>query len=162
MWPFSPHLHLKSCLQLDLDRLQSLEIDSLLLDADCTLKEYQSEEPLEGVDEWLNTLRKAGIGLCLISNGLGPRIERFAKRLDLPFFAPAKKPLPFGCRRAIRTMKFNRRRTAIVGDQIFADIMAGRLAGIFAILVDPIHPEQEQWFTQIKRPFEHLIISRQN
>jgi HAD superfamily phosphatase (TIGR01668 family) len=147
-------------LELDLARLESLGLDALLLDADCTLKEYRSEEPLEGIDEWLATLREANIGLCLISNGLGPRIERFAKRVDLPFFAPAKKPLPFGCRRAVRTMKFDPRRTAIVGDQIFADIMAGRLAGLRSILVDPIHPEQEKWFTQIKRPFERLVISR--
>ena len=131
-----------------------------MLDADCTLKEYRSEEPLEGVDEWLATLREAGIGLCLISNGLGPRIERFAKRVELPFFAPAKKPLPFGCRRAVRTMKFDPRQTGIVGDQIYADIMAGRLAGLFSILVDPVHPEHEQWFTRMKRPFERLVVSR--
>ena len=162
MWPFSPQLHLKSCLELDPERLDSLGLDSLLLDADCTLKEYRSEEPLDGVDEWLATLREADVGLCLISNGLGPRVKRFAERLDLPFFAPAKKPLPFGCRKAIRTMKFDPRRTAIVGDQIFADIMAGRLAGIFSILVDPVHPEQEQWFTRIKRPFERLVVSPLN
>lgn len=159
MWPFRPHLQLKSCLELDPKRLRSLGLNSLLLDADCTLKEYRSEEPIEGIDTWLATLREAGVGLCLISNGLGPRIERFAKRVDLPFFAPAKKPLPFGCRQAVRTMKFDRSRTAIVGDQIFADIMAGRLAGLFTILVEPIHPEQEQWFTRIKRPFERLIVS---
>ena len=38
--------------------------------------------------------------------------------------------------------------TAIVGDQLFADVMAGRLAGVRSILVDPIHPEEEPWWTR--------------
>ena len=38
----------------------------------------------------------------------------------------------------------------VVGDQIFADILAGNLAGVFTILVTPIKPEQEHWFTRIK------------
>ena len=49
---------------------------------------------------------------------------------------------------------------AIVGDQIFADVMAGRLSGIRAILVDPIHPEEEPWFTRLKRLPEHAVLAR--
>ena len=50
--------------------------------------------------------------------------------------------------------------TAIVGDQIFADVMAGRLAGIRAILVDPIHPEEEPWFTRLKCLPERAVLAR--
>ena len=48
--------------------------------------------------------------------------------------------------------------TAMVGDQLFADIAAARLAGLTAILVRPIHPEEEHWFTRIKRPPEKLLL----
>ncbi len=60
----------------------------------------------------------------------------------------------------MRRIGSDRRRTAIVGDQLFADIMAGRLAGLTCILVRPIHPEQERWFTRIKRPLERILLAR--
>ena len=51
-------------------------------------------------------------------------------------------------------------RTAMVGDQVFADVMAGRLAGVFTILVRPIHPEDEPWFTRWKRPWENARFGK--
>jgi uncharacterized protein len=154
----APHLRVETVLELDVDRLRRLEIDSLLLDVDCTLKRYTECEVSDDVARWLTDLQAAGIGLCLVSNGLGPRIEEFAQGVGLPFVAKACKPLPGGCRRAVKMMGFDRRRTAMVGDQLLADIAAGRLAGLTAILVRPIHPEEEHWFTRIKRPPERLLL----
>jgi predicted HAD superfamily phosphohydrolase YqeG len=64
------------------------------------------------------------------------------------------------CKAAIRRLAFDPRTTAMVGDQIFADVMAGRLAGIRCILVRPIHPEEEPWFTRLKRPWERIVLAR--
>jgi len=153
-----PHLRVESVLDLGVDRLRELELDALLLDVDCTLKSYRSEAAGAEVTAWLDELRAAGIGLCLVSNGLRRRVRRLAEGLDLPFVSRAGKPLPFGCRAAVRKMGFNRQRTAMVGDQLFADVMAGRLAGLSSILVRPIHPEEEPWFTRLKRPAERLLL----
>ena len=153
-----PSLRVRSVLDLSLERLRDLGIDALLLDVDCTLKPYRSEEIAPDVAAWLAGLREAGIGLCLVSNGRAGRIGLLAGKLDLAFVAKAMKPLPFGCRRAGRSMGFPPQRTAMVGDQLFADVMAGRLAGMVSILVDPIHPEQEHWYTRIKRPLERLLL----
>ncbi len=157
---FSPNLAVQSVLELSRDRLSELGLDALLLDVDCTLKEYRSETVSPEIRAWLDELRTAGIGLCLVSNGLGKRIGRLAESLDLPYTAGACKPLPFGLRSAIGKMDFDRGRTAMVGDQLFADILAARLAGIFSILVKPISPEQEPWFTRAKRPLEHWLAGK--
>ncbi len=146
----TPHYRISSVLELTPQWLRGLGLESLLLDADCTLKRYRSQECVPGVAQWLDTLRQAGFGLCLVSNGLGERIGGFAGSLGLPFVAKALKPLPLGCRRAMRQMGFCRKTTAMVGDQLFADILAGRLAGLTTFLVDPIHPEEEPWFTRLK------------
>ena len=106
-----PHHHLENVLELTLERLRELGIDSLLLDVDCTLKGYRDETVGSEVAAWLDGLRQAGIGLCLVSNGRGMRIRRFAESVKLPFVAAACKPLPRGCRKAIKTMGFDRRRT---------------------------------------------------
>jgi HAD superfamily phosphatase (TIGR01668 family) len=161
MWRLvRPDLRIDSVLELDLPRLGSLNLDALLLDVDCTLKDYRAEELVPGVTEWLQRLRAAGIGLCLVSNGRAARIRRLADTLQLPVVCQACKPLPFGCRAGVRRLGTDRHRTAIVGDQLFADILAGRLAGLTCILVRPIHPEQERWFTRIKRPLERYLLAR--
>jgi hypothetical protein len=153
-----PHLHVENVLELTLDRLGELGVDSLLLDVDCTLKGYRDETVTPEVAAWLEGLRRASIGLCLVSNGRGMRIGRFAESVKLPFVAKACKPLPRGCRQAIKKMGFDRRRTAMVGDQLFADVTAGRLAGLTSILVRPIRPEEEPWFTRAKRPAEKVLL----
>jgi HAD superfamily phosphatase (TIGR01668 family) len=156
----TPHLCVATVLELTPKRLRGIGLQNLLLDADGTLKRYRSQECAPGVGQWLDTLRQAGFGLCLVSNGLGERIGRFAEVVGLPFVAKAMKPLPTGCRRALRKMGFRRESTAIVGDQVFADILAGRLAGLTTILVDPIHPEEEPWFTRLKRRPERWLLRR--
>jgi len=45
-----------------------------------------------------------------------------------------------------------------VGDQLFADVMAGRLTGLSSLLVRAIHPEEEPWFTRWKRPPERVLL----
>ncbi len=156
----TPHLRVASVLDLTPQRLHGMGLQNLLLDADGTLKRYSSEECAPGVGDWLAALRQAGFALCLVSNGLGQRIGRFAEVVGLPFVAKAMKPLPAGCRRAMRKMDFKPDATAIVGDQLFADIIAGRLAGLATILVEPIHPEEEPWFTRLKRPAERWLLGK--
>jgi HAD superfamily phosphatase (TIGR01668 family) len=156
----TPHYRVASVMEVSPERLRGLGLESLLLDADGTLKRYSSDDCVPGVAEWFESMRQAGVGLCLVSNGLGERIGRFAERVGLPFVPKAMKPLPRGCRLAMRKMGFEPRSTAIVGDQLFADIMAGRLAGLTTFLVEPIHPEEEPWFTRLKRPAERWLLGK--
>ena len=91
---------------------------------------------------------------------MGRRIRSLAGRLDLPCVSNAMKPLPWGVRAAMQKLHAEPSQTAMVGDQLFADVMAGRLAGVRSILVDPIHPEEEPWFTRLKRLPERVVLGR--
>lgn len=157
---FYPDLRLDSVIELTPERLRTWNIRSLLLDVDCTLKHYRSQELPPDISRWIDIVKAAGIGLCLVSNGRGPRIRRFAETVRIPFVAPAMKPLPFGLRKAVRLMHFEKKTTAMVGDQVFADLLAGKLAGLFTVLITPLSPEQEPWFSRIKRPFEKLVLPK--
>ena len=155
----TPHFRVRRVWELTPKRLDQWQLCGLLLDVDCTLARYHGNEPLPEAAVWLEQVRQAGIGVCLISNGLSGRIRKFAQRLDLPCVS-RNEALALGCARAAKKIHFPPAQTAIVGDQIFADVMAGRLAGTRTILVEPIHPEEERWFTRIKRPAERVILSR--
>jgi HAD superfamily phosphatase (TIGR01668 family) len=153
----TPHLYLDSVLELSPARLQALGVQGLLLDLDGTLKDYRAQRIPPDVLAWVGRLQASGVRLCLLSNGKTKRIGRFARSLDIPFVAEALKPSPRGCHRGVKALGLDRRRVALVGDQVFADVLAGRLAGLFTVLVPPSHPD-EPWFTRLKRPFERQVL----
>ena len=45
---------------------------------------------------------------------------------------------------------------ALVGDQIFTDVLGANRMGMFSILVDPIE-EKDIWMTRVKRPIEEYL-----
>jgi uncharacterized protein len=158
----TPHYQVSDVQELTPERLRQWELRALLLDVDCTLSRYRRSEPTPEVLAWVEQLRMAGIPMCLVSNGMRRRIEHFAEQLGLPCVARAMKPLPWGVWSAMQKLQSLPSETAMVGDQLFADIMAGRLAGVRSILVKPIHPEEEPWFTRLKRIPERFVFRRLN
>ncbi|MCI0641945.1 MAG: YqeG family HAD IIIA-type phosphatase [Gemmataceae bacterium] len=158
---FAPNLQLDNVSELSVEQVRALGIRGLLLDLDCTLKDYHSETVPERVLAWLDDMRNAGVRMCLLSNGKPRRIARFSQALGMPYVAKAFKPLPFGCYRGLRTLALPATETAVVGDQLFADVLAGRLAGLFTVLVRPTSPA-EPWFTRLKRPFERFVLRQLN
>ncbi len=158
----TPHYRVSGVQELTPERLRQWGLCTLLLDVDCTLTRYRREDAPAEVAAWIGELRVAGVGVCLVSNGMGRRIHRFAERLGLPCVCQAMKPLPWGVWSAMQKLHATARQTAMVGDQLFADVMAGRMAGVRTILVDPIHPEEEPWLTRLKRGPERFVLGRLN
>jgi uncharacterized protein len=156
---FTPHLQLDSVLHLTPERLCGFGRQGLLLDVDCTLKDHGATEFGRPIISWVSEMRAAGIQMCLLSNGRAERIGALARTLDVPFVAKSFKPFPFGCHAALRILGLRPEQAAVVGDQIFADILAGRLSGIFTVLVRPTSPV-EPWFTRLKRPLERVVLRR--
>ncbi len=77
--------------------------------------------------------------LFLLSNSRKPdRPGRYAKRLDIPYLGHAGKPRTAGFEQAMARMGRTAGQTAMVGDQIFTDILGARRMGILALLVEPI------------------------
>lgn len=139
--------------------LKSRSIRFVLLDVDNTLAEHHSQTAAAGVVEWIAKARAAGISLILVSNSSHSRVKPFAKMLDVPFVAMGMKPFTIGINRAIKELGANKKKTAIIGDQIYTDIVGGNLCGITTLLVMPIVKEQG-WFFSVKRYFEEIHIHK--
>lgn len=153
-----PDFRFDSITQIHRNWLREQNIYNLLLDVDCTLKNYRSKMVEPDIAGWITRKREQGFEICLLSNGRRRRIQPLAQELDLPFLAPAYKPFPSGCRKAMQLLYVDPRFTALIGDQIFSDVLAANLAGIRSILVTPLQPEEEPIFARVKRPFERLVL----
>ena len=84
-------------------------------------------------------VEQAGITLFLLSNSRRPgRAQHYAEALGIPYEGHAGKPKSGGFRRALARMNAAPEEAAIVGDQIFTDILGGNRAGVLTLLVHPI------------------------
>ena len=125
--------------EIDPVALTSRGITLLLADLDNTLVPYGVPLPTDAVREWNEKLKAAGVTLFVLSNNRHadrPRI--FSEGLGVPFVGHAGKPGTAGFAKAMEQMGVSPKQTAIVGDQIFTDILGGSRAGVFTILVKPI------------------------
>lgn len=49
---------------------------------------------------------------------------------------------------------------ALIGDQIFTDVLGANWAGVHAILTKPLSTVDDEWITRIKRGLERKVIAR--
>lgn len=147
----------KRITDINIDYLKKHNIDTLLLDVDNTLSTHHGTVLVRGLRKWLDTMAENGISLIIVSNSKRWRIEPFAKRLGLPFVSLACKPLPFGYSKARKMMSAEKSKTAIVGDQIFTDVLGANLYGIKSLLVRPVKLE-DGWSFKVRRYFERKIL----
>ena len=151
--------------QVKLDRITDITkamldkrgITSLILDVDNTMSTHHGQVLTEGLKEWIKEMQKDGIKLTILSNSKRKRVEPFAAKVELPFISLGLKPLPFGYLRAVKALGVKRKNAAIVGDQIFTDIIGGNAVGVNTILLTPIKPE-EGWSFKIRRRLEKKIF----
>jgi len=143
---------------LDLDALRAEGITVLLLDVDNTVSPHHSTEVIPEIREWIASLEPAGFRACLVSNNWHDDIHDRAEALGLPVIPKSAKPLPFGIWRAARLLNADRSECAMVGDQIFTDILGGRFAGVRTVLVEPLTPS-DMGHTRVLRALERRIMA---
>ena len=139
--PFSPIPRgvYPSVTQIRPEALAARGIRLVLADLDNTLAPYHVEEPAPEIIQWKDELEARGIRLFLLSNSRKPgRAQRFAEKLGIPCQGHSGKPKKAGYLRAMERMGREPRETAMVGDQIFTDILGANNAGVVPLLVEPI------------------------
>lgn len=156
---FRPTYALKKITDITPAALKKRGIKALLLDVDNTLTTHNNPTPAEGVPEWIEEMKSAGIKLIIVSNNNAERVTPFAEMLELHFVPNGAKPLPVGIKKAVRELGVPKNRIAAVGDQIFTDILGANLAGIRSIFVYPIEPETSLPF-RFKRAVEKPLLPK--
>lgn len=111
------------------------------------------------MEQWLDTMREAGIHMMVASNNYKKRVAPFAAKIGLDYASFCCKPLPKWIRAAKRSWGLPKEKMALVGDQIFTDALAGHFAGVKVFLVQPLG-EDPQAGIRFKRRLEKPFIDR--
>ncbi|MCL4424967.1 MAG: YqeG family HAD IIIA-type phosphatase [Firmicutes bacterium] len=154
-----PAAFFSSIYQIDLDRLQKRGIKGLIFDLDNTIVEWGSPVAGEELLAWFKALRERGFLSCLLSNNSPARVNYFAGRLGIPGIYKAGKPRRRSYRAALELLGTAPQETAIIGDQVFTDILGGNRLGLYTILVTPLS-QREFLGTRLVRRLERLVLGR--
>ncbi len=154
-----PRLFVQSIYDIDLTHLADRGMRGLILDLDNTLVGWNQAHPSDELVEWLRRVKARQLKTCIVSNNLADRVERFSRHVGVMAIAKAAKPRRWAFREAMHKMGTHQRQTAVVGDQIFTDILGGNRLGLFTILVKPLG-ERELWTTQLVRHLERVVLPR--
>lgn len=157
---FYPDLFLDRVQDIDLRYLEHKGIKGLILDIDNTLVPHGREADDKAV-QWIEFVKSKGFKVCIVSNASHKRVIKFNERLKIAAIHRASKPGTRSFLKAVKLMGIKPGETAVVGDQVFTDIVGGRKAKMFTILVKPID-KKEILFIKLKRIAERYILSSYN
>lgn len=155
---FVPDLYFDTVYEVTPEMLAARGVKGLVLDIDNTLVPYEIAEPTESVKMWLGGMWSAGIKTAFVSNNHKERVELFNKDLGCPAFYDSGKPSKKSLRAALSAMGLSPSECAIIGDQVFTDVLAGRRSSLkTAILVKPIK-DRTDLFCKSKRLLEKPVL----
>ncbi len=124
---------------ISVEQLRKLGIEALIVDLDNTIVDWNRSHMRAEVQGWLERAQRMGMRVCIASNARGKaRVAAIAAEVGCAWLAPAGKPSRRGLRRALEMLGTQPRTTALVGDQLFTDVMGGNRLGLFTILVRPL------------------------
>ena len=156
---FRPYIIFEKTTKITPEYLKKQGVENLLLDVDNTLTTHDNPLPSPGIPEWIDTMKAAGIGMVIISNNNKERVAPFAAKLGLPFTSMSCKPLPFKYIKGMKMLENKKKNTAMVGDQIFTDVMGANLSGMKCLMVLAILAEESAGF-KFKRRIEKGFIEK--
>lgn len=155
----SPQQHLDSIYELNAPGLHSLGIRGIIFDMDNTLVPWNDRAVYPRLASYLARLGEEGFRLCIVSNNSRERGGQLALDLGVPAVWYAVKPRRRAFRKALRILQLKASETAVVGDQIFTDVLGGNRLGLYTILVSPINEKEFIW-TRMIRCLERFVMKR--
>ena len=154
---FKPDYYVKSFEHVQVKRLKKAGIRLLLCDIDNTLVAYDDKMPNQKVINFIHHMQSNGIEVALCSNSPKKRATRFSDSLSVSkTYAFSCKPFPHMFFVASRQHHIKRKEIALIGDQMYTDILGANLAGCYSILTAPIATKDRK-VTKVFRFFEKLI-----
>lgn len=153
---FYPDEYRDSTFAIDFQALYDRGYRGVVFDIDNTLVPHGAPAD-DRAKAFFLSLRGIGIRYCLISNNKLPRVKPFADEVQAEFVEDAHKPSPKNYRKGMELIGCTRENCLFVGDQLFTDVWGAKRAGLYTILVKPIHPKEEIQIV-LKRRLEAIVL----
>jgi uncharacterized protein len=154
---------------IDFRELAAEGIRYLIIDVDSTIAGAYSKHVDPRAKEILEQVLKDGImeKACLVSNTVynrkEPRVRAMAELLKIPYVAAGffhQKPRAKPFLKGLEIMGAKPGETAVIGDQIYTDILGGNRLGMKTILIEPLGTVHWTSILILRRLRESWILKR--
>ena len=153
---YIPNMYYKNIYEINYKLLKEKGIKCILFDLDNTLVEPHTKHSNEKLQKLFIELKK-DFKVIIFSNSFITRLFPFKKELEVDINHTSLKPLKHSFNKVLKKYKFNKEEVAIIGDQIFTDIIGGNNVGINTILVDSI-TVKDFFITKYNRKREEKLL----
>lgn len=133
-----PKYRFRSILDVSVADLNKMGARAVALDIDNTICNDGRDNVIDGLESWLKEVQESGINVMIISNAIGKRPKKVAESLGLAHLSFARKPKAHKLLQGAKLMGVKISEMAMVGDQIFADVLAANTCGAISVLVDSL------------------------
>ncbi|MCR4783490.1 MAG: HAD-IIIA family hydrolase [bacterium] len=171
MHRYKPDLYCADITDVPFANLAAKNIVNICVDLDNTLARRDSAVVEARLAKALEQAQRDNYikNICVVSNiiwgsGRAERVRRIAEQLRTQHYFAARfwerKPSAIPFLEAMRMMHSTPQTTAIIGDQVFTDILGGNRLGMYTILVRPLGPDH--WTTLLtgRRLREAALLAR--
>jgi len=141
---------------VDLKMLKKEGIKLLLIDIDNTIIPWDSSLVDKKLKRLFQKMKDEGFLVRILSNAPNERVKAISEELNVKGIGRSLKPLSLNFKKSIKDEGILKEQTAMIGDQIFTDLLGAKLAGIKSILVTPLS-EKELKATRFMRLLERLV-----
>ncbi len=118
--------------------LLSRGIKGALIDIDGTVASHKIKNPSSELCEYIKTLTNTGIKVIFLSNNKRERVGVFSEQVGIKWVSRATKPLSRGFKKGAEILDLPMNQIAVIGDQIFTDVLGGNRLGALTCQVKSI------------------------
>ena len=138
--PFSlfPKVIAPSLTEIPLELFRQRGIRLVMLDFDNTIVPYTTSCPTEEMAAWLKELIGSELQVCIVSNSHKDRVKIFCDAYGLACITYARKPFSKGIRECLNRYGIPADQAALIGDQIYTDVLGANCTGLTSVLVSAI------------------------
>jgi len=152
-----PDMYFKDIYSVNYEKLLNMGIKCIIFDLDNTIAPLSQKEPTKAQKDFFNHLELMGFRCIIMSNAEKERVRPFKEGLNLDSSFSSRKPRQKKFKKILKEYHLYDDTTAIIGDQIFTDILGGNLEGILTILVDPLS-KKDRLGTKFLRILERIVF----
>ncbi len=153
-----PDIYQRNIYNINYKKVKKSGIKCIAFDLDNTITEPHSYEITKEAKNLIKELQKDFI-VVMISNSLPHRVKKICKKLDIPHYYFAAKPMKRRYKEIIRDYNLKPKEILGIGDQLFTDVLGAKRLGIKVALVKPMC-NSEFFITRFNRQLEKLVFRK--
>lgn len=156
---FFPDEKARTVMDVDYEGLKDRGIKGVIFDLDNTIARWGDRSLEQEIIELFDRITSLGLQVAILTNSRREEIENFIKELPVPHLFNANKPRKRGFQSILRELEVSGTEAAMVGDQLFTDVLGANRVNMYTIHVEPIDPSREYHLTRINRLGEKVLLT---